>query len=150
MSERDQVLADAVAKQDAPFLVAMTGNAAGSTWAGAAGERSPGQSASVDTVFRIFSMTKAVRSMAAMPLMDRGQLSADGAAESILPEFADLKLLDGFGPDGPRRRTPRVKATVRHLPRTPRAWCTSSGWKPCRSAWRPVARRPSCRGGPRR
>ena len=115
MSDLDQVLADAVAKQDAPFLVAMTGNTAGITWSGAAGQRSPGQPAGIDTVFRIFSMTKAVGSMAAMMLMDRGQLSADATVESILPEFADVKLLDGFGPDGPTLRAPRVKATVRHL-----------------------------------
>jgi len=115
MSELDQVLDGAVARQDAPFLVAMTGNAAGTTWAGAAGERSPGQSATIDTVFRMFSMTKAVGSMAAMILMDRGKLSADATVESILPEFGDLKLLDGFGPDGPRLRAPRVQATVRHL-----------------------------------
>ncbi len=115
MSELDQVLESAVAKQDAPFLVAMTGNAAGATWSGAAGERSPGQAATVDTVFRIFSMTKAVGSMAAMILMDRGQLSADATVESILPEFGELKLLDGVSPDGPRLRAPRVKATVRHL-----------------------------------
>ncbi len=115
MSKLDQVLESAVAKQDAPFLVAMTGNAAGTTWSGAAGERSPGQAATVDTVFRIFSMTKAVGSMAAMILMDRGQLSADATVESILPEFGELKLLDGVGPDGPRLRAPRVKATVRHL-----------------------------------
>ena len=50
-----------------------------------------------------------------MILMDRGKLSADATVESILPEFADLKLLDGFGADGPRLRAPRAKATVRHL-----------------------------------
>ncbi len=115
MTELEQVLKDAVDKQDAPFLVAMAGNAAGTTWSGASGERSPGQAASLDTVFRIFSMSKAVGSMAAMMLMDRGQLSADATVESILPEFAELKLLDGFGPDGPNLHTPRVKATVRHL-----------------------------------
>lgn len=115
MSELDKVISEAVSNQHAPFLVAMTGNADGITWSGAAGERSPGQAATVDTVFRIFSMTKAVGSTAAMILMDRGKLSADATVESILPEFADLKLLDGFATDGPRLRAPRVKATVRHL-----------------------------------
>ena len=104
-----------MARQDAPFLVGAVGNADGTTWSGVSGERSPGQAASLDTVFRIFSMSKAVGSMVAMILMDRGQLSADATVESILPEFAELKVLDGFGPDGPRLRTPQVKATVRHL-----------------------------------
>jgi methyl acetate hydrolase len=115
MSDLDKVISEAVSNQHAPFLVAMTGNADGVTWSAAAGERSPGQAAAVDTVFRIFSMTKAVGSTAAMILMDRGKLSPDATVESLLPEFADLKVLDGFGPDGPRLRAPRVKATVRHL-----------------------------------
>ena len=115
MSELDSVIGEAVSRQDAPFLVAMTGNAAGVTWSGAAGERSPGKPATVDTVFRIFSMTKAVGSTAAMILMDRGKLSPDATVESIVPEFGALKVLEGFGPDGPKMRTQRVKPTVRHL-----------------------------------
>ena len=115
MSKLDRLIDEAVYKQDAPFLVAMTGNAAGVTWSGAAGERSPGKPATADTVFRIFSMTKAIGSTAAMILMDRGKLSPDATVESILPEFGALKLLEGFGPQGPRLRAPRIKATVRHL-----------------------------------
>jgi CubicO group peptidase (beta-lactamase class C family) len=66
MAELDKVIGDAVAQQDAPFLVAMVGNREGTVWSGSAGQRSPGQVASLDTVFRIFSMTKAVGSMAFM------------------------------------------------------------------------------------
>jgi methyl acetate hydrolase len=115
MSELDKVVNEAVAQQDVPFLVAMVGDAGGVTWAGAAGERSPGQPATLDTVFRIFSMTKAVGSTAAMILMDRGKLNPDAIVEGILPEFAELKVLEGFTADGPKLRAPRTKATVRHL-----------------------------------
>ena len=115
MNDLDRVIGQAVAQHDAPFLVAMVGNRDGATWSGASGQRSPGQAASLDTVFRIFSMTKAVGSMAAMILMDRGKLSADATVESILPEFSQIKLLDGFDAKGPVLRAPRVKATVRHL-----------------------------------
>jgi methyl acetate hydrolase len=116
MADLDKIIGDAVAQQDAPFLVAMTGNRAGVTWSGAAGHAAPGQAANLDTVFRIFSMTKAVGSMAAMMLMDRGKLSADATVQSILPEFADMKLLDGFDAAGkPILRAPKVQATVRHL-----------------------------------
>jgi methyl acetate hydrolase len=116
MAELDSVIGQAVAQQDAPFLVAMVGNSEGAVWSGAAGECSPGKAASLDTVFRIFSMTKAVGSTAAMILMDRGKLSADTAVESIVPEFANVKLLDGFDASGaPILRVPKVKATVRHL-----------------------------------
>jgi methyl acetate hydrolase len=116
MTELDRVIAGAVERQDAPFLVAMVGNRDGAVWSGAAGDRSTGQAATVDTVFRIFSMTKAVGGMAAMILMDRGKLSADATVESIVPEFAMLKLLDGFDAAGaPILLAPTVKATVRHL-----------------------------------
>ena len=115
MSELDRIIGKAVSKQDAPFLVAMVGQRDGVAWAGAAGESSSEQAAGLDTVFRIFSMSMAVGSMAAMILMDRGLLSADATVESILPEFAEIKLLQGFGPDAPRLSAPRTKATVRHL-----------------------------------
>ena len=116
MSTLNQVIEGAVARQDLPFAVAMTANAGGVTWSGAAGERCAGQAATQDTVFRIFSMTKAVGSTAAMILMDRGQLKPDTPVESVLPEFAEIQLLEGFGTDGkPKLRAPKVKATARHL-----------------------------------
>ena len=116
MADLDTIVDDAVAQQDTPFLVAMTGNRAGVTWSGAAGYAAPEWAANLDTVFRIFSMSKAVCGIAAMMLMDRGKLSADATVQSILPEFTDMKLLDGFDAGGrPVLRAPKVKATVRHL-----------------------------------
>jgi CubicO group peptidase (beta-lactamase class C family) len=50
-----------------------------------------------------------------MILMDRGKLNPDAIVEGILPEFAELKVLEGFTADGPKLRAPRTKATVRHL-----------------------------------
>jgi CubicO group peptidase (beta-lactamase class C family) len=116
MSELNRVIDEAVARQDLPFAVAMTAHADGVTWSGAAGEAAPGKAAALDTVFRIFSMTKAVGSTAAMILMDRGQLKPDTTVESVLPEFASIQLLEGFDADGkPKLRAPKVKATARHL-----------------------------------
>ena len=115
MKELETVLSDAVSAGDVPFVVAMSGNSSGVTWSGAAGERVPGQVATEDTVFRIFSMTKAVGSTAAMILIDRDKLSPDTPVEEILPQFSDIKVLDGFDGDTPRFRAPGAKATVRHL-----------------------------------
>ena len=109
------ILADAVAKGDVPFVVAMRGDSDGVTWSGTAGERAPGVPASLDTVFRIFSMTKAVGSTAAMILIDRGALDPDAPVESIVPAFAEIRVLEGFDGDTPILRAPRTKATVRHL-----------------------------------
>jgi methyl acetate hydrolase len=116
MSELNRVIDEAVVRQDLPFAVAMTANVDGVIWSGAAGQAAPGKPAALDTVFRIFSMTKAVGSTAAMILMDRGKLKPDTTVESVLPEFAEIRLLDGFSADGkPQLRAPRVKATARHL-----------------------------------
>src|SRR5262245_58680432 len=115
MSALDDVLARAVSTQAAPGLAAMSGNAAGTIWSGAAGERASGEPMSVDTVFRIFSMTKGVGSTAAMILADRGRLDFDAPVESVLPEFAKIQVLEGFDGDTPRLRAPKSKATLRQL-----------------------------------
>ena len=74
--------------------------------AGEAGER---------TMFRNASMTKAVATTAALQLVEQRLLGLDATVESILPEFAQLQVLDGFDGDEPRLRPPASKATVRQL-----------------------------------
>ncbi len=115
MVDLDAVVSEAVAAGEAPFLVAMTGNSGGVTWQGTAGERAPGAPATVDTVFRIFSMTKAIGSTAAMILMDRGRLDAGTPVDEILPEFAELEVLTGFEGGTPQLRAPETRATIRQL-----------------------------------
>src|SRR5271155_3548957 len=115
MSQLNNVLERSVSAEDAPFIVAQVGDANGVKWSGAAGESARGQKASPDTVFRIFSMTKAIGSTAAMILMDRGKLDPNTPVEEILPEFSKIQVLDGFDGDAPILRAPRNKATVRHL-----------------------------------
>ncbi len=115
MSNLQAVLDDAVRAENVPFVVAMVGDKNGVKWSGAAGERAPGQPATSDTVFRIFSMTKAVGSTAATILIDRGKLDADTAVEDILPEFAKIQVLERFDGDTPVLRAPKTKATVRQL-----------------------------------
>ena len=115
MSQLNNVLEQSVSAEDTPFIVAQVGDANGVKWSGAAGESAPGQKAAADTVFRIFSMTKAVGSTAAMILMDRGKLNPNTPVEEILPEYTKVQVLEGFDGDTPRLRAPRTKATVRHL-----------------------------------
>ncbi|MBI5921171.1 MAG: beta-lactamase family protein [Betaproteobacteria bacterium] len=111
----DDILSRAVASNAAPGVAAMTGNAAGVKWHGAAGERAPGQAMTEDTVFRIFSMTKAIGATAAMILVDRGKLDLNAPVASILPGFEHVQVLEGFDGDTPRLRKPRTQATLRHL-----------------------------------
>ena len=115
MSQLNDVIEQSVRAQDAPFLVAMVGDKDGIKWSGAAGERAAGQKAAQDTVFRIFSMTKAIGSTAAMILVDRGKLDPNTPVEAIIPEFNKIKVLDGFDGTTPRLRAPLTKATVRQL-----------------------------------
>lgn len=116
MSELDDVIRTAVERQDVPFAVAMVGGRDSVRWSGSAGEARPGVTAASNTIFRIYSMTKAVGSTAAMILMDRGKLDPDTPVAEILPEFAKKQVLEGFDAEGkPLMRPPRTQATVRHL-----------------------------------
>ena len=115
MSTKQTILDNAIAAGDAPFLVAMSANADGVTWSGAAGEAAPGRAAAADTVFRIFSMTKGVGSTAAMMLVDRGKIGMDDPVDKYLPEAGDLKVLEGFDNDGPILRAPASMPTLRQL-----------------------------------
>lgn len=115
MKTLQTVLNEATAAQDVPFAVAMTGNAEGITFSGAAGEARPGLAAADDTVFRIFSMTKAIGSLAAMILIDRGKIDMDTPVAEILPAWNDLRVLEGFDGDTPILRAAKTQATLRHL-----------------------------------
>ncbi len=115
MDDLQGVLDAAVADGDAPFLVGMVGSKAGLRWQGAAGEAASGVAAAPDTVLRIFSMTKAIGSLAAMMLIDRGALAFDTPVEEVLPEFSEVRVLEGWDGDVPRLRKPLRAATVRHL-----------------------------------
>ncbi|MEL7467589.1 MAG: serine hydrolase domain-containing protein [Pseudomonadota bacterium] len=116
MTNKQSILETAVANGDAPFLVAMQANSAGVTWQGAAGEAAPGMAAAPDTVHRIFSMTKAVGSVAAMMLIDRGKLGIDDPVDKYLPEAAaKLRVLDGWDGETPIYRAPATMPTIRQL-----------------------------------
>ena len=115
MRDLNEVLESAVTDNAAPFIVAMAGDSNGVNFAGAAGQAAEGVDASVDTVFRIFSMTKAVGSIAATILIDRGTMSMHTPVVDILPEWENLKVLDHFKGDTPVLRAPKTTATIRHL-----------------------------------
>ncbi|HEX4414408.1 MAG TPA: serine hydrolase domain-containing protein [Lacipirellulaceae bacterium] len=48
-----------------------------------------------DTIFRIYSMSKAITSAAALTLVEEGKLDLDAPVSKYLPEFADTKVFDG-------------------------------------------------------
>ena len=68
-----------------------------------------------DSLFRIYSMTKPVVSVAVLQLMEQGRLQLDDPLSRFLPEFTDTHVLFEPAPGGVYRvPTPRP-LTLRHL-----------------------------------
>lgn len=69
-----------------------------------------------DTLYKIFSLTKPVTSVAMLMLQEQGKLSLDDPLAKYLPEFADLKVAVADGPDGiPQTAAPTHAPTLREL-----------------------------------
>lgn len=78
-------------------LVARHGEIAYFDWRGQADEAS-GRAMAADDIFRIYSMTKPITSVAAMSLYEEGLFQLDDPVARFLPEFGDMRLwLDGEG-----------------------------------------------------
>ncbi len=61
-------------------------------------------------IFRIYSMTKPVTSVAVMILVEDGLLSLDDKVASVIPAFKDVKVFQDMGP-----RRPDRAMRIRHL-----------------------------------
>jgi CubicO group peptidase (beta-lactamase class C family) len=68
-----------------------------------------------DDIFRIYSMTKPLATVALLQLVEQGRVSLDDPAQRWLPEFAQLRVLAGGDADAPRWRVPARPMLVRHL-----------------------------------
>jgi methyl acetate hydrolase len=113
----DRVLHDAV-ENGVPGVVAMATERQDNLYEGAAGKRELGkdQEMTTDTVFAIFSCTKAVTGVTVMQLVEEGKLSLDDPAKKFVPEIADIQVLEGFDRNGePRVRPPNSDITVNQL-----------------------------------
>jgi methyl acetate hydrolase len=114
----DAVLRRAVDAGEVSGVVALAATDKGMFYEGAFGLRNLAQGASMtlDTMFRIASMTKAVTSVAALQLVEQGKLTLDGPLPDIDPVLSAPQVLEGFDPSGtPRLRPARRPITLRHL-----------------------------------
>ena len=68
-----------------------------------------------NAIFRIYSMTKPVTSVAALMLMEEGKFQLDDPVSKYLPEFADVRVFAGGSADALQLREPKRPMTVRHL-----------------------------------
>src|SRR5438067_929552 len=78
-SQIDALLRRGVEGREVPGVVAMAANDKGVIYEGAFGTRdlAKGPNMTLDTIFRLASMTKAVTSVAAMQLVEQGKLQLD-------------------------------------------------------------------------
>lgn len=114
----DAVLTGVTAgKSRVPGVVAMVTDRDGDIYAGAAGERYLGREAmTTDTVFAIFSTTKAIAGTAALQCVEEGLLDLDAPARTYAPAIGNLKVIDGFDASGqPKLRAPKRDVTTRML-----------------------------------
>lgn len=68
-----------------------------------------------DSIFRIYSMTKPVTSVAAMMLYEQGAFQLDDPVARFLPEFRDMEVLVGGDADNPKCEPAHNLITMRHL-----------------------------------
>jgi methyl acetate hydrolase len=113
-----EALDRAVASGKIAGAVATTGSASAVRETAMAGSANPATGAAIaaDSIFQIASMTKAVTSVAAMQLAEQGRIGLDSPLGEILPDLADLQVIDGFDDDGSVRLRPAKRpVTLRHL-----------------------------------
>jgi len=101
-----------------PGVVAVATDRRGNVYEGAAGKRALGGDADMtpDSVFAIFSTTKAITGTAALQLVEEGKLDLDAPAKTYAPAIGKLQVLEGFDSAGaPKLRAPKRDITTRML-----------------------------------
>jgi CubicO group peptidase (beta-lactamase class C family) len=114
----DQILRQKSEAKEIPGVVAMAATGNEVIYQGAFGKRdlSKDDPMTVDSVFWIASMTKAVTTAAGMQLVEQGKLSLDEPIGKLLPDLASPQVLEGFDAKGePKLRAAKKPITLRHL-----------------------------------
>ncbi|MBR1164873.1 serine hydrolase domain-containing protein [Bradyrhizobium elkanii] len=124
MSTNFSVAADAIldgvvtSSPRVPGVVAMVTDRHRNIYEGAAGKRRLDQPADMttDSVFAIFSTTKAITGTAVLQLVEEGKLDLDAPAKTYAPDIGKLQVIEGFDDKGePRLRPPKRDITTRML-----------------------------------
>jgi methyl acetate hydrolase len=113
------LLDGAAARREPPGIVAMVVNRDETLYTHAAGQLSVAKSLPMreDAIFRIHSMTKPLASVAALMLIDEGQLKLDDSVARFLPAvFTAPQVVTKVNADGTFAARPAsLPVTVRHL-----------------------------------
>src|SRR4029453_4417922 len=79
-------------------------------------ELGKGPDMTLDSVFRIASMTKAITSVAARQMVEQGKLKLDEPVPNIDPALGSPQVLGGFDASGaPKLRPAKRPVTLKHL-----------------------------------
>jgi methyl acetate hydrolase len=115
----DAVLRAAVEQHKVPGVVAMATRNGSVVYQGAFGNRAdnPATPMTVDTIFRIASMTKAVTSVAVLQLIEAGKVKLDAPAGQYLLQIAKAQVIDRVDAKTGKAvlRPPKTPVTVREL-----------------------------------
>ena len=112
-------LSDAVARRDAPGVVALVVSRDAVLYQGAAGKLDVAHDIAMpaNAIFAIASMTKPVTSVAIMMLFEQGKLQLDDPVSKYLPGFDNLRVITKFNEKDATYETRAAKGpmTIRHL-----------------------------------
>jgi CubicO group peptidase (beta-lactamase class C family) len=114
----DQILRQKSDAKEIPGVVAMAADSKEVIYQGAFGKRdlSRDDAMTLDSVFWIASMTKAITAAAGMQLVEQGKLALDQPIGKVLPDLASPQVLEGFDARGePKLRPAKNPITLRHL-----------------------------------
>jgi methyl acetate hydrolase len=114
----DQILRQKSDAKEIPGVVAISATAKEVIYQGAFGKRdlSKNDAMTLDSVFWIASMSKAITAAAGMQLVEQGKLSLDAPIGKVLPDLATPQVFEGFDADGgPKLRPAKTPITLRHL-----------------------------------
>jgi methyl acetate hydrolase len=114
----DQLLRQKSDAKEIPGVVAMAADSKEVLYQGAYGKRdlSKDDAMTMDSVFWIASMSKAITAAAGMQLVEQGKLSLDAPIGEVLPDLAAPQVLEGFAADGaPKLRPAKNPITLRQL-----------------------------------
>ena len=103
LARLDAALRDRIEAGHIPGAVGMILRDGRPVWHRAFGRRDPATAAPMleDAIFRIYSMTKPIVSVAAMSLWEEGRFLLSDPVARFIPEFADVRLASGAAPARP-------------------------------------------------
>ena len=114
----EKILREKSDAKEIPGVVAVAARGPEVIYQGAFGKRnlSKDDPMTLDSVFWIASMTKAITTAGAMQLVEQGKLSLDEPIGKVLPDLASPMVLEGFDEQGePKLRAAERPITLRQL-----------------------------------